>query len=81
MHSTIRILAATHQINITVRCQLFKFTLQPFGLNHHGDVPASLVLQQKLNIWVVHTRATGFGVSFFERLSDRAVNLFGDSGG
>ena len=77
LHGTVRILTAAHQLNITVRCQLFKFALQSLRLNHHGNVPSGLVLQQKLNIRVVHTRAAGFGVSIFKCLSDRAVNLFG----
>ena len=44
LHGTVRILTAAHQLNITVRCQLFKFALCAFSLNHHRDVSSCFVL-------------------------------------
>ena len=76
LHSTVWVLTTAYQLNITVRCQLFKFALCAFSLDHHRNVPSGLVLQQKLDIRVVRARAAGFGVGVFKSLGDGVVDLF-----
>lgn len=75
LHGTFRIFTAAHQFDIATRHQLLQLTLRAFSFNHHRDVSACLVLQQKLDVWVIHTRATGFGIGLPKRLGDGAVNL------
>ena len=55
LHGAVRVLTAAHQFNIAARRQLLQLTLRAFSLNHHRNVPAGLVLQQQLDIRVVHT--------------------------